>query len=98
MATRRALTAQRDLASPPPLQLVRLAKVVGRVPEGNRWVHELKFARHRYPVSVGGVYAHAFIRSGPDWSDKSAPVAEDAVRLSPGQPIDGEAVVVDAAG
>ncbi len=69
-------------ASPPPFQTVQLAKLVDHVSEGNRWVHELKFDGYRCLVSVGGGIAHAFTRSGLDWSDGFAAVVEDAIGLS----------------
>ena len=99
MARRRASTAEREPASPPPFQPVQLAKLVDHVPEGNRWVHELKFDGYRCLVSIGGGNAHAFTRSGLDWSDKFKPIVEDAVGLSVRSAlIDGEAVVVDVGG
>jgi ATP-dependent DNA ligase len=62
-------------------------------------VHELKFDGYRCLVSVGGGNAHAFTRSGLGWSDKFAPVVEDAIGLSVRSAlIDGEAVVVDVGG
>ena len=84
---------------PPPFQSVQLAGLVDRVPEGNRWLHELKFDGYRCLLSVGGKAAHAFTRSGLDWTDKFGPIVEDARRLPARSAlIDGEVVVVDAGG
>jgi bifunctional non-homologous end joining protein LigD len=84
---------------PPPFQPVQLATLVDHVPEGNRWVHELKFDGYRCLISVGSGVAHAFTRSGLDWSDRFAPIVEEAQQLSARAAlIDGEAVVVDVGG
>jgi bifunctional non-homologous end joining protein LigD len=48
---------------------------------------------------MGGGMAHAFTRSGLDWSDKFAPIVEDALSLQARAAlIDGEVVVVDVGG
>ena len=70
-----------------------------QVPEGNRWIHELKFDGYRCLLSVGGASAHAFTRSGLDWTDKFMPVVEAAKALPARFAlIDGEVVVIDADG
>lgn len=86
-------------ATAPPFRPVQLAKLVDHVPEGNRWLHELKFDGYRCLLSIGDDTVHAFTRSGLDWSDKFAAVVEDARKL-PAQSalIDGEVVVIDADG
>lgn len=94
-STRRTSTA----ALPPPFQPVQLATLVDHVPSGDRWLHELKFDGYRCLLSVGGGTAHAFTRSGLDWTDRFGPVAADAARLPVETAlIDGEAVVLDAVG
>ena len=100
-SSRRPAKAATSRASlpPPPFQAVQLATLVDHVPEGNRWVHELKFDGYRCLISVGGGVAHAFTRSGLDWSDKFAPIVEDAQKLpARAALIDGEAVVVNVGG
>ncbi len=83
----------------PPFRPVQLAKLVDHVPEGNRWLHELKFDGYRCLLSIGGDTVHAFTRSGLDWSDKFPAVVEDARELSVRSAlIDGEVVVIDADG
>ena len=83
----------------PPFQPVQLATLVDHVPEGNRWLHELKFDGYRCLLSVGGGAAHAFTRSGLDWTDKFRTIVDDAARLSARAAlIDGEVVVVDPQG
>jgi len=89
----------RAAATPPSFQPVQLATLVDHVPSGDRWLHELKFDGYRCLLSIGGGTAHAFTRSGLDWTDRFGPVAADAARL-PVQTalIDGEAVVLDETG
>jgi bifunctional non-homologous end joining protein LigD len=83
-------------AEPPPFQPVQLAKLVDRVPEGKAWLHELKFDGYRSLVSLGGGQAHAFTRSGLDWSEKFAAGVEDVLTLPVESAlIDGEVVVID---
>ncbi len=69
------------------------------MPEGNRWLHELKFDGYRCLISVGGGPSHAFTRSGLDWTDKFKPIVGAAESLpSSSALIDGEVVVIDADG
>jgi bifunctional non-homologous end joining protein LigD len=88
-----------DNSPAPPFQPVQLATLVDQVPEGNRWIDELKFDGYRCLLSVGGASAHAFTRSGLDWTDKFKPVVEAAKALPAYSAlIDGEVVVIDADG
>ncbi|MGC5799638.1 hypothetical protein [Sphingomonas sp. NFX23] len=67
--------------------------------EGARWLHELKFDGYRCLISIGSGTAHAFTRSGLDWTDKFTPVVHDAASLPANAAIiDGEVVVVDVGG
>ncbi|WP_341850164.1 ATP-dependent DNA ligase [Sphingomonas natans] len=80
----------------PPFQPVQLAKLVDHVPVGNAWLHELKFDGYRCLLSVGASAAHAFTRSGLDWSDKFDAIVADALSLPARSAlIDGEVVVID---
>ena len=86
-------------ATPPPFQSVQLATLVDHVPPGNGWVHEMKYDGYRTLISVGGDEGRAFTRSGLDWTDKFAGIVSDAATLGALTALlDGEAVVVDAAG
>jgi bifunctional non-homologous end joining protein LigD len=86
-------------ASAPPFQPVQLATLVDQVPEGNRWLHEMKYDGYRCLLSVGNGSSHAFTRSGLDWSDKFKPIVTAAESLpSRSALIDGEVVVIDADG
>ncbi len=83
----------------PPFQPVQLATLVDHVPEGNRWIHEMKYDGYRCLISVGGGPSHAFTRSGLDWTDKFKPIVTAADILpSRSALIDGEVVVIDANG
>ena len=87
------------VVKPPPFQPVQLATLVDHVPEGNRWLHELKFDGYRCLISLGGGTAHAFTRSGLDWSDRFGTIVTDALTLPARSAlIDGEAVVLEPGG
>jgi bifunctional non-homologous end joining protein LigD len=95
----RAVPAPSDAPAAPRFRPVQLATLVDHVPEGNRWVHELKFDGYRCLLSLGGSTAHAFTRSGLEWSDKFEPIVENARQLpARAALIDGEVVVVDVGG
>lgn len=83
----------------PPFRPVQLASLVNSVPTGNRWLHELKYDGYRTLVAVGGGDAHAFTRSGLDWSDRFPTLLAGARTLQCRSALlDGEAVVLDADG
>ncbi|TPG18787.1 DNA ligase D [Sphingomonas koreensis] len=98
-AARASATGDASRLPPPPFHPVQLATLVDRVPAGDRWVHELKFDGYRCLLSIGAGAAHAFTRSGLDWTEKFAAIVDAAASL-PAQAalIDGEAVVVDGDG
>jgi bifunctional non-homologous end joining protein LigD len=94
-----ALSTARAALRPPPFRPVQLATLVDAVPAGDRWLHEMKYDGYRTQLAVGGGEARAYTRSGLDWSEKFAGLAEAAAALDVGSAlIDGEAVVLDAAG
>ena len=78
---------------------MQLATLVDQVPTGDRWLHEMKYDGYRLELAVGDGEARAYTRSGLDWSDRFACIVEQAARLDVRSAlIDGEAVVMDAAG
>ena len=84
---------------PPPFRPVQLAKLVDKVPTGDRWLHEMKYDGYRLELAVGDGEARAYTRSGLDWSDRFDCIVDQAARLDVRSAlIDGEAVVMDAAG
>lgn len=99
MAKTRPSAGGRRSGGVPPFQPPQLATLVDHVPPGSAWVHEMKYDGYRCLIAVGGGRARAYTRSGLDWSDKFAPLIEAAQKLKVGSAlIDGEAVVLDAAG
>ena len=77
----------------------QLASPVATPPEGDDWLHEIKFDGYRTMAHVEGGVARLITRSGLDWTHRygdlgaafAALPCRDAV-------IDGEIVVLDAAG
>jgi bifunctional non-homologous end joining protein LigD len=85
--------------NPPPFQPVQLATLVDTVPGGARWLHEMKYDGYRLLVAVGGGVARAYTRSGLDWTEKFAGIANRAADLDVRSALlDGEAVVMDEQG
>jgi bifunctional non-homologous end joining protein LigD len=99
MATKEPTARTRGTRTVPAFQPPQLATLVDRVPPGSSWVHEMKYDGYRCLIAIGGGRARAYTRSGLDWSDKFAPVIAAAKKLKVQSAlIDGEAVVLDAAG
>src|ERR1700678_4664291 len=71
-----------------------LAKLVDRPPEGPRWAHEVKLDGYRVQLRVSQGRSVIRTRSGLDWTDRFAALAEDA-RVLPDCMIDGEIVALD---
>ena len=71
----------------------QLCTLVDAVPTGSAWLHEVKYDGYRALVAVASGKAKVFTRSGLDWTDKFAGIAEAAATL-PVQSalIDGEIV------
>ncbi|WP_375380483.1 DNA ligase D [uncultured Sphingomonas sp.] len=81
----------------PPFAEPELCTLVDAVPTGTEWLHEVKYDGYRALVAVGGKgksrTAKVYTRSGLDWTDKFAGVAEAAAALPVGSAlIDGEIV------
>jgi len=84
--------------APPPFEEPQLATLVGEVPSGNSWIHEIKYDGYRLLLAVGDGVATAWTRNGKDWSDKFKTLVKAASKLPPGCLIDGEAVALDEDG
>ncbi|MCK9541291.1 MAG: DNA ligase D, partial [Novosphingobium sp.] len=83
----------------PPFEPVQLATLVDAVPTGNGWMHEIKFDGYRALVAANGGDVRVHTRSGLDWTEKFAPLAESIRALDlPPCLIDGEIVASDARG
>lgn len=77
----------------PPFRDPQLCTLVDAVPTGSGWIHEVKYDGYRALVAIGGGKAKVFTRSGLDWTDKFAAIADAAAALPLGSAlIDGEIV------
>jgi DNA ligase D-like protein (predicted ligase) len=76
-----------------------LPTLVDTPPDGDDWIHEIKYDGYRTVVAVDGADSRAYTRSGLDWSDRYAPLVHAAAGLRCDTAIlDGEMVVEDARG
>lgn len=83
----------------PAFRKPQLATLVSEAPEGDDWLHEVKFDGYRCLVAVGGGRVRCYTRSGLDWTEKFASVAEACTGLDCGSAlIDGEVVAPAEAG
>ncbi len=89
-------------ARPAPLPATfrpELATLVSKPPEGDNWLHEIKYDGYRILCVVSGKSARLISRNGNDWTQKFPGIADGASRLDIDSGIlDGEVVVVDPAG
>lgn len=75
----------------------QLARIVERPPNGEGWVHEIKFDGYRMQARSEGGAATLRTRKGLDWTSRFPEIAKDAGALPPGL-YDGEIVALDANG
>jgi hypothetical protein len=76
-----------------------LASSIERVPNGERWVHEIKFDGYRVQVHLANESIQVFTRRGNDWTKRFKKIADDAWQISATSAIiDGEVVVPAADG
>ncbi|QWC57318.1 DNA ligase D [Erythrobacter sp. 3-20A1M] len=91
--------SSRKSGKPPKFSKPQLATLVDTVPTGNGWMHEIKFDGYRAMIAASGDKVTVYTRSGKDWTDKFAPLAEAIAALDlPPCLIDGEIVATDAKG
>ena len=84
---------------PPDFTKPQLATLVDHVPTGSQWIHEIKFDGYRALIAAAGDEVKIYTRTGLDWTDKFAPVAEAVAALDlPPALIDGEIVSLGADG
>lgn len=68
-------------------------------PEGDEWLHELKYDGYRLIAALGGGKAKLYARDGKDWTDRFPQIAEALERLNVESAlIDGEAAVLKQGG
>jgi len=73
-----------------------LATSIDKVPDGTRWIHEIKFDGYRVQVHIQNGH---FTRRGNDWTKRFRKIASDASEIDAGSAIvDGEVVVPSASG
>jgi len=77
----------------------QLATLVKTAPDGDDWLHEIKYDGYRVIAAVSGDAVRFYTRSGKDWTDKFETLvpAFQALDLN-GVLIDGEVVVLDKHG
>jgi bifunctional non-homologous end joining protein LigD len=77
----------------------QLATLVEEVPQGDEWIHEIKYDGYRALCEIRDGEARLITRHGKDWTDRFAPVARAAEKLPVSQAIlDGEVVVLEPDG
>ncbi|MDG4875191.1 hypothetical protein P9273_08785 [Mesorhizobium sp. WSM4935] len=73
--------------------------MVDKPPEGDGWIHELKFDVYRSQIVIDRRGVRIFTRSGIDWTEKYRELAKVADELNVVSAIiDGEIIVLNAAG
>jgi len=94
----RGVSGSRKAAMPKSLA-PQLATLVDAAPLGDEWIHELKLDGYRVIARLEKGKVRLSTRSGQDWTDRFASVAE-AVTTLPVETacLDGEVVVLDAKG
>ena len=85
--------ASRTAKAMPAFREPQLCTLVDSVPAGTGWLHEVKYDGYRAMVAIGGGRAKVYTRSGLDWTDKFAAIADAAAALPVTSAlIDGEIV------
>lgn len=75
------------------------ARLVAEAPDGDGWLHELKFDGYRCLVAVGAGRAVCYTRAGLDWTERFASIAEACSRLDCRSALlDGEVVAGETGG
>lgn len=76
-----------------------LATLVSTVPEGDEWLHEIKFDGYRIITEIKRGHVRLLTRRGHDWSTK-LPIIKQALELIPVKNaiLDGELVALNARG
>jgi len=93
-----ALTGARGAKLPSDV-LPELATLVTEVPEGDDWLHEMKFDGYRILLEVNGSRVRCLTRRGNDWADRLPHLVRDvASRDLPPTLLDGELCVLESDG
>ncbi|MBV9522485.1 MAG: DNA ligase D, partial [Alphaproteobacteria bacterium] len=90
---------RRTADAPLPQIVPQLATVAAEVPEGEEWLHEIKFDGYRILARIENGEVVLLSRNGLDWTAKFPEIAAALAELPVGQAaIDGEVVALDAEG
>ena len=77
----------------------QLATLVDEPPEGEGWIHEIKYDGYRLFIRIDGRDVRIITRKGNDWTGRFPTLVEAASRLPVREAlIDGEVVKLDASG
>lgn len=77
----------------------QLATPVNKPPQGENWLHEIKYDGYRILCALDGGQARLFSRKGNEWTDRFSQIARAAAKIPISSAIfDGEVVVVDREG
>ncbi|WP_061934828.1 DNA ligase D [Aureimonas sp. AU22] len=83
----------------PAFRPVQLALLTGAAPDGDDWLHEVKYDGYRVQIAIGAGTVRFSTRTGQDWTDRFASLKDAALALPcRSAVIDGEVVAFDAAG
>jgi bifunctional non-homologous end joining protein LigD len=83
----------------PPWKPPQLATLAAVAPDGDQWLHEIKYDGYRVSARLANGEARLITRGGKDWTERFSMIAEEVERLTPRSIIlDGEVVVVDDEG
>jgi bifunctional non-homologous end joining protein LigD len=88
MARRRAKPPANGIKAPfPGFVSPALASPIGKVPAGERWIHEVKFDGYRVQVHIANAAVKVFTRRGNDWTNRFKKIAVDAWHINSGSAI-----------
>ncbi|HEX5031263.1 MAG TPA: DNA ligase D [Candidatus Eisenbacteria bacterium] len=97
--TTRARSTSRAAPRTPRIPPLQLATLVSRAPEGDDYLHEIKYDGYRALCRLTRGSASFVTRSGQDWTSRFAALASEAQRLDVDQAVlDGEIVIVEPDG
>lgn len=77
----------------------QLATLAEEAPEGEDWLHEIKYDGYRLMAAVSGSQVGLYTRSGQDWTSRFKSIADDLIKRDlPRCLLDGEVVVAGTGG